>query len=153
VFLFPASALRNQLPLLARRGNRHTELVLAARDQLYQIVIAKWSTKKVFLPLTAKKKGRIAPAFFPVRLKAKGSLRCHMDQGAGVGIFQQPQRAIGTFCHIADALSHSPALCGFRAALPIKDDAGERLGSHAAYKTTAVPLREGLRAAVEHQIA
>ena len=29
-----------------------------------------------------------------------------MDQGAGGGVFQHPQRAIGAFFHIADAVLH-----------------------------------------------
>jgi hypothetical protein len=76
-----------------------------------------------------------------------------MDQRAGIGVFQHPQRAIGAFFHIADAVAHIPALGGFRAAMAVEDDAVERLRRHAADEAVAVPLREGLRAAVEHQIA
>ena len=49
-----------------------------------------------------------------------------MDQGAGIGVFQHPQRAIGAFFHIADAVAHIPALGGFGAAMAVKDDADER---------------------------
>ena len=28
-----------------------------------------------------------------------------MDQGAGIGVFQHPQRTIGGLCHIADSLA------------------------------------------------
>ena len=76
-----------------------------------------------------------------------------MDQGAGIGVFQHPQRAIGPLFHIADAFAHIPALGGFRAAVAVKDDAVERHGRHAADEAAAIPLRENLSAVVEHQIA
>ena len=76
-----------------------------------------------------------------------------MDQGAGIGVFQHPQRAIGSLFHIADAVAHIPALGGFGAAMAVKDDTVERPGPQAADEAVAVPLREGLRAVVEHQIA
>jgi hypothetical protein len=47
-----------------------------------------------------------------VRL-TRSNLRRHMDQGAGIGIFQHPQRTIGAFLHIADAMAPIPALGGF----------------------------------------
>src|SRR5437867_12960686 len=53
-------------------------------------------------------------------------LGCHMEQGAGIGVFQHPQRAIGGFFHIADAVAHTPALGGFGAAMAVKDNAVER---------------------------
>src|SRR5262249_59874163 len=74
------------------------------------------------------------------------------DKSAGVGVFQHPQRAIGTFFHIADAVAYIPALGGFGAAMAIKNNAGERRGPHATDEAVAVPLRERLCAAVEHQI-
>ena len=52
-----------------------------------------------------------------------------MDQGAGRGVFQHPQRTIGAFFHIADTLAYIPALRGFGAAMAVKYDAGERRGS------------------------
>jgi hypothetical protein len=64
-----------------------------------------------------------------------------VDQGAGIGVFQHPQRAIGGLFHIADALAHIPALGGFGAAMAIKDDAVERPSPHAADEAVAVPLR------------
>ena len=33
-----------------------------------------------------------------------------MDQGAGIGVFYHPQRAIGGLRHIANGLAHIPAL-------------------------------------------
>ena len=48
-----------------------------------------------------------------------------MDQGAGISVFQHPQRTIGALFHIADAVAHIPALGGFRAAIALKDDAVE----------------------------
>src|SRR5580704_19009019 len=66
--------------------------------------------------------------------------RCHMDQGAGIGIFQHPQRAVGALFHIADAVAHIPALGRFGAAMAVKDDAVERLGTEAADKAVAIPL-------------
>ena len=76
-----------------------------------------------------------------------------MDQGAGIGVFQHPQRAVGALFHIADAMAHIPALGGFGAAMAVKDDAVERLAPQAADEAVAVPLREGLGTAVEHQMA
>src|SRR5882672_9333601 len=104
----------------------------------------------------AEKAGVLRP--FPLlvcllhRWGRNGPFGCHMDQGAWRGVFQQPQRAIGGFCHISDSFAHSPALSSFGAALAIKNDAGERLGSHAADESVAVPLREDLGTAIEHQI-
>src|SRR5262245_43062867 len=71
------------------------------------------------------------------------SFGCHMDQGAGIGVFQHPQRAIGALFHIADAVADIPALGGFGAAMAIKDDADKRLGRHAADEAAAGPLWEG----------
>ena len=79
--------------------------------------------------------------------------RCHVDQGAGIGVFQHPQRAIRAFFHIADAFPYIPALGGFGAAMAVEGDADERLGRQTAYEAAAVPLREGLGALVEHQVA
>src|SRR5262245_44855161 len=76
-----------------------------------------------------------------------------MDQRTGSSVFKQPQRAIRTLFHIADALAYIPALGGFGAALSVKDDAVERRRPHAADEAAVVPLRKGLRAAVEHQTA
>ena len=76
-----------------------------------------------------------------------------MEQSAGVGVFQHPQRAIGSFFHIPDAVSHIPALSGFGAAMAVKDDAVERLRLHPADEAVTVPLRECPGAAIEHQIA
>ena len=65
---------------------------------------------------TGKAKNLIAPAFLLlVRLTRSDHLGCYMDQGAGIGVFQHPQRAIGTLFHIADSLAHIPALGGFGA--------------------------------------
>ena len=50
-----------------------------------------------------------------------------MDQGTGIGVFQHPQRAVGTFFHIADAVADIPALGGCGAAMAVKDDTAERL--------------------------
>ncbi len=82
-----------------------------------------------------------------------GRLGRHMDQGAGTGVFQHPQRAIGTFFDIAEAVSYIPALGGFGAAVAVKDDSVQRHGPQAANKSVAVPLWEGLCAVIEHQIA
>src|SRR5262249_29980382 len=76
-----------------------------------------------------------------------------MDQGAGIGVFEHPQRAIGALFHVADALAHPPPPGGLSPAMAIEDDTVERPGLHAADKAVAVPLREGLGAGVEHQIA
>ena len=46
-----------------------------------------------------------------------------MDQRAGIGVFQHPQRTVGPFFHIADAVAHIPALGGLGAAMAVKDDA------------------------------
>ena len=43
-----------------------------------------------------------------------------MDQGAGIGVFQHPQRAIGALFHIADAVAHIPALGGLAPPWPSK---------------------------------
>src|SRR4030095_13755973 len=79
-----------------------------------------------------------------VRLLRTRRLRCHMDQRTGVGVFNHPQRTVGSFCDIADTLSHTPTLGGLGAALSIEDDAVERLCPHAADESVAVPLRERL---------
>ena len=76
-----------------------------------------------------------------------------MDERAWVGIFQHPERAVGTLLHIADTMAHVPALRHLCAAMPVEDNPVERFGRHAADEPVAVPLREGLRSAVEHQIA
>ena len=60
-----------------------------------------------------------------------------MDQRAGIGVFQHPQRAIGAFFYIADAVAHIPAIDGFGAAMAVKGDADERHGHHAADETAA----------------
>jgi hypothetical protein len=65
-----------------------------------------------------------------------------MDQGAGIGIFQHPQRTIGAFFNIADAVVDIPALGGFGASMTVKNDAVERFGPQAADEAVAVPLRE-----------
>ena len=49
-----------------------------------------------------------------------------MDQGAGIGVFQHPQRTIVALFHIADAVAYIPTLGGFGAAMAVKDNAGER---------------------------
>ena len=64
-----------------------------------------------------------------------------MDQGAGVGVFEHPQRAVGAFCHIANALTHTPAFGHFGAAMAVEDDAVERRGAQAANK--ALPFHCG----------
>src|ERR1043166_7552088 len=88
----------------------------------------------------ASPKGRIAPAlWFLVRLMRNDHLGCQMDQRAGTGVFQHPQRAIRGFFHIADAGADIPALGGFGAAMAVKDDAVERRGSHAADEAVAIP--------------
>jgi hypothetical protein len=46
-----------------------------------------------------------------------------MDQGCGIGVFQHPQRGVGRFFDIADAVTHIPALGGFGAAMAANDDA------------------------------
>jgi hypothetical protein len=51
-----------------------------------------------------------------------------MDQGAGIRIFQHPQRAVRPFFHVADPFAHIPALGGLRAAVAVEDDAAERRG-------------------------
>src|SRR5580700_10908978 len=76
-----------------------------------------------------------------------------MDQGAWIGVFQHPQRAVGGFFYIADAVTHLPALDGLGAAMAVKDDADERHGYEAADEAVPVPLWESLGACVEHQIA
>ncbi len=50
-----------------------------------------------------------------------------MDQCAGIFVFEYPERTIGALFHIANAAAHIPALGGFRAAMPVKDNAVERL--------------------------
>src|SRR5690242_10778799 len=59
------------------------------------------------------------------------SLGCYMEQRAGIGVFQHPQRAIGAFFYITDAVARIPALGGFGAAMPVKDDAVKCHGLHA----------------------
>src|SRR5260221_2502298 len=93
------------------------------------------------------------PPFRFVSPRAPRSLGCHMDQGAGIGVFQQPQRAIRGLRHIADALAQIPALGGLGSAFAVEDDASERMARQAADEAVAVPLREGFRTAVEHQVA
>ena len=76
-----------------------------------------------------------------------------MDQGSRIAIFDHPQRAIGSFFHIPDAVPHVPTLNALRSAVAVKDNAVEALGLQAAHEAAAIPLREALRAPVEHQIA
>ena len=81
------------------------------------------------------------------------SERCDVDQGAGIRVFQHPQRSVGSLFHIADATADVPALGDFRATMAVEEDASETLAHHAADETAAIPLGEGLRARIEHQIA
>ena len=53
-----------------------------------------------------------------------------MDQGAGIGVFEHPQRAIGALLEIAEAAADTPALGGFGAAMAVKDNAVEGLRSN-----------------------
>src|SRR5258706_3265908 len=55
--------------------------------------------------------------------RAPRSLGCHMDQGAGIGVFQLPQRAIRSHRHIADALVQIAALVGHSSAYAVSNDA------------------------------
>jgi len=48
-----------------------------------------------------------------------------MDQGAGVGVFQHPQRAIRSLRHVADALTDIPPLCGLRATMAVNGPDGD----------------------------
>ncbi len=76
-----------------------------------------------------------------------------MDQQAGIGIFQHPQRAVRGFLHIADAMADIPAFRGFGAAMAIEDDPVQSVGGQSADEAVAVPLGKSLCAVVEHQIA
>src|ERR1043166_9137407 len=99
-------------------------------------------------------RGKTVPDFFKsILLVAWCELRGHVDEGTGIGVFEHPQRAIGAFFHVADTVADVPALGGLGAAVSIEDDAVQRFCLHAADEAVAVPLREGLRAAVEHQVA
>src|SRR5215210_5332112 len=89
----------------------------------------------------------------PERPRASELFWCHVDQSAGIGVFQHPQRTIGALCHIADAFADLPALSGLGSAFTVEDDASERRALHAADEAAPIPLREGLLATVEHQIA
>src|SRR5437868_3109932 len=93
------------------------------------------------------KKGRIVPALLVSSSStAKGSLGRHVNQRAGIGIFQQPQRAICGFRHIADTFSHAPTLGWLGAPFAVEDDAVERHSAHTADEAVSVPLGEGLGA-------
>src|SRR4051812_15355562 len=76
-----------------------------------------------------------------------------MDQGSGVSVLQHPERPIGGLFHIADAMADVSAFSQFGAAVAVKDDAVEGHRRQATDETAARPLRECLRARVEHQIA
>ena len=69
----------------------------------------------------SKKGGRSTPFFF-ARLTRSDRVGRHMDQRAGIPVFQHPQRAIGALFHVADSVSHIPALGGLGAAMAVKDD-------------------------------
>ena len=77
-----------------------------------------------------KKAGSFRPFYFFAFLARSDCFGCHMDQGAGIGIFQHPQRTIGAFFDIADAVTHIPAFGGFGAAMAVKDNAVEGLRSN-----------------------
>ena len=69
------------------------------------------SENRVKRRLAKKPRAESLRAFLPlVHLMRRHRFRCHMDQGAGIRVFQHPQRAIGTLFHIANALAHIPAL-------------------------------------------
>src|SRR5579871_3532977 len=76
----------------------------------------------------------------------------YVDQRAWVGVFQHPQRAIGSFFDIANAFADVPALGGFGAAMAVHDDAVKRRRPQTADEGVAVPLRERLLAGIEHNV-
>src|SRR5262245_61405475 len=81
------------------------------------------------------------------------SLWCHMDQRTGIRVFQQPQRTIWTFGYVANAFADLPTLSSLGAAFAVEQDASQRHTCHSADEGAAIPLRERLGTAVEHQIA
>src|SRR5581483_10571045 len=81
------------------------------------------------------------------------SLGREMDESAGIGVFQHPQRAIGALLYVADADADIPALGGLGAAVAVKSDAEKCLRSQAADEAAAVPLGKRPSARVKHQIA
>src|ERR1700722_5782038 len=83
----------------------------------------------VFREPQGRKAGSLRPFCYVSKLTRTGGGRWrHMDQGAGIGVFQHPQRAIGAFFHIADALADIPALGALRSAMAVEDDPVERGG-------------------------
>src|SRR5580704_4711852 len=80
-------------------------------------------------------------------------LRRDVEQGARIVVFQRPQRTVGAFLDIADAVTDTPAIGELGAAMPVHHHATDAHGRHAADQRVAVPLRESLVALVEHQIA
>jgi hypothetical protein len=78
--------------------------------------------------------------------------RRHVEEGAGTGVFQHPQRTVWTFFHIADAVADGPTFGGLGSAFAAKDNAVERRGLQSAQQRRTISLREH-RALVEHQIS
>src|SRR5262249_60643076 len=80
-------------------------------------------------------------------LNAESSLRSHlwshMDQSAGIRVFQQPQRTVGRLFHIANTFADIPALGRLGSTFTVEDDAIQSLRRQAADKAVAVPLRKG----------
>src|SRR6266545_722138 len=73
-------------------------------------------------PSAADEATAASPPFRFVSPRAPRSLLGrYMDQGAGIGVFQQPQRAIRGLRHIADALAQIPALGALGSAFAVED--------------------------------
>ena len=76
-----------------------------------------------------------------------------MDQCTRTGIFQHPQRPIGTLFHIAQTKPYIPAFRRLCAAVAVEDNAVQRRAPQPADEAVSIPLRKGFLAGVKHQIA
>src|SRR6185312_11272741 len=68
----------------------------------------------------------------------------NVNQRAGIGVLNDPQRSVRSLCHVANAFAHGITLGRLGAALAVEDDPVDRLRAHAGHEAIASPLRERL---------
>src|SRR5215470_5935962 len=133
--------------------NGHAEAPEVERAPLSETLIKSPRSRALPAPFAIDRQANEVGSAINAESSLRRRLWSHMDQSAGIRVFQQPQRTVGRFFHIANTFADMPALGRLGSPFTVEDDAIERHRRQAADKATAVPLRKSFGAVVEHEVA
>src|SRR5262245_13366870 len=120
----------------------HAEPPAVERAPLSETLIKSPRSRALPAPFAIDRQANEVGSAINAESSLRSHLWSHMDQSAGIRVFQQPQRTVGRLFHIANTFADIPALGRLGSPFTVEDDAIEGHRRQAADTGTVVLLQE-----------